>query len=822
MRTRPAAVSVRHTLRSMAAALLVGAALVALLSQIPARHPVDIGGYDAAYVQGFHDPQYHNDSSPAYLDGSDGRVRWSRARSFLLFPQAGLPATLSLRVRGWRPPGAASPDIEIVLNGRTRLGRFQTSNAWQDIQLSITKGAFKPDDVVIEIRTLPPATLPDEGREVGVLLDRATYRVAGERGLITPYPVQMGYGALACGLLWLWLGPPGGMDNRRRWWRWAALVGVGGLLFLVVYRLQPPFYPYPLRWFLPLVNGGLLALLAVRHAPGVLVRWPALADVLALVGIAVWVGGVLLAAEQHVTLSVPGVEKDFRVYATRAPALAEVFKADGFYNLGYPLLLWLVAPLTQGNAFVAARVIAALSGGVLLGAGYALARGLLAAWGGAGRVGALVALVALAFSPLVVRYALYIGSDMPFAALVALVLALFVIADTHASPRWRLVLLALCGAAAGGAFLVRHAGMVLLPWGIAAVWLCYRQRGRGAWITPVSAFVVGFVLLVSPQLVVNMRDTGHPLYSQQAKNVWLAVYGNVDWGRWDEVPNSIPLREVILRDPPRFALNWWHNLVAFAGVGAEETGETGRALQLRLLAWPANWLAVAGVLCWLVLLRCAGAAGRWRRAALLLFLLLYVAAACIAFVLPRYFLPLAPLYAAAAAWLVVWLGSTALRGLPCPDGAPPPFSSYGAINRQSRNRDTLPTAPVYRRLVLVGGVLLLLLHGGFGVGTRAVLEQQPADEVAIIRLVDETLPPGARVVALISPAVPIAKYSAIAHRVAPLPDASDERAALERAQQQGIDYVLWDGARGPPPLPDAGAAVLVGRGGRYELYRLDG
>ncbi len=798
---------VRYPLRSLAVALLAGAALVILLSQIPAYHPVDIGGYDAAYVQGFHDPQERTTPSPAYLSGSDGRVRWSRAQSFLLFPQSGLPATLSLRVRGWRPAGESAPVVEVLLNGRTRLGRFQTSNEWQEIPLAITEteGLFKPDDVVIVIRTLPPATLADEGREVGVLVDRASYRVGGA-GFITPYPLQVGYGALASVLVWLW---PGARGSRRLWWRWGALLLVGGGLFLVGYRLQPPFYPYPVRWFLPLVNGLLLAMLAVRYGPRVLLRWPALADMLALVAVAVWVGAVLLAAEQHVTLSVPGVEKDFRVYATRAPDISEVFKADGFYNLGYPLLLWVVAPLTQGNAFLAARVVAALSGGVLLGAGYALARGVLVGWGVIGRVGALVALAALALNPLVVRYALSVSSDMPFAALVALSLALFVAACNHTSLRWRVLLFALCGAAGGGAFLVRHAGMVLLPWGIAAGLVCF-VAGRRSWRRTVGAFVAGFVLLIGPQLVVNTLDTGQPLYSQQAKNVWLAVYGNVDWGRWDEVPNSIPLREVVLRDPPRFMLNWWRNLVAFSGVGAEETGETGRALQLRLLGWPANWLAVVGVLCWLVLLRCGAGAGRHSRAALLLFLLLYVAAACVAFVLPRYFLPLSPLYAAAAAWAVVWLSTTALRGLPCPDDAHP----------------APPTVASYRRLLVGGGVLLLLLHGGFGGGVRVVLEQQPADEVAIIGVVEQALPPGARLVALVSPEVPIAKYSAIAHRVAPLPAAPDERAALEQAQQQGVGYLLWDGARGAPPLPGDddgdgdGSAALVGRGGRYELYRL--
>src|SRR5262245_40113423 len=59
-------------------AMALGALLLALIYQIPAVHDVDIGGYDAAYVQGFYDPE-------------PGGARWTRDVSYLLFPQAGLP-----------------------------------------------------------------------------------------------------------------------------------------------------------------------------------------------------------------------------------------------------------------------------------------------------------------------------------------------------------------------------------------------------------------------------------------------------------------------------------------------------------------------------------------------------------------------------------------------------------------------------------------------------------------------------------------------------------------------------------------------------------
>ena len=96
------------TLVRLFGAMALGALLIALVYQIPAAHDVDIGGYDAAYVQGFYDPE--RGDTPV-LAGSAGGARWTRDVSYLLFPQAGLPAQLTLRLRG-RPTG---PPAEVVV-----------------------------------------------------------------------------------------------------------------------------------------------------------------------------------------------------------------------------------------------------------------------------------------------------------------------------------------------------------------------------------------------------------------------------------------------------------------------------------------------------------------------------------------------------------------------------------------------------------------------------------------------------------------------------------------------------------------------------------
>jgi 4-amino-4-deoxy-L-arabinose transferase-like glycosyltransferase len=553
-----------------------------------------------------------------------------------------------------------------------------------------------------------------------------------------------------------------------------------GALYLFFYRLQPA-YPYPLRGLLPGVCALLGAIVTLRYSPALAARLPVLPDVLAVSGIAVWTMAVLLAAQDHVTLSVPGVEKDFRVFATRAVDLALVMRADGFYNLGYPFLIWLFAPLTAGNPFLAARLIAALAGMLMLGATWWLARCLL------GRGPALAALVVLGLNPFVVQYALYVGSDMPFAALCTLALALL------ASHRIRgsLWLAALAGGVAGCAFLVRHPGILLLPFGVFAfLWMRHEAReARGKPSTfHALVFAFAFSIAAAPQVIVNLRDTGQPLYNQQAKNVWLAVYGDSDWGRWNEVSNDVSLTDVILEDPGRFAGAWWTHLRAFIGSGAETADNVGRASQLRLLAFPANWLAVIGLAGWLAILVYQGRKALFRShgaeeiqpspppfaVPLLIWVTLYTLALAVGLPLQRFFLPLAPVYALAAAWTLL----VTIRAL-------------------ARQRTLTPVR------LQIGVILILLLvsQSGFALGVRDVIDRQPADEVAAVRLVQQTLPPEESLRVVLAPGDPVGKYSAIAHRVAP-PD-------------RATRYLLHSAEVGA--IPD-GAVIAIA--GKYTLVQV--
>ncbi|NTW97788.1 MAG: hypothetical protein HGB28_04475, partial [Oscillochloris sp.] len=97
-------------------------------------------------------------------------------------------------------------------------------------------------------------------------------------------------------------------------------------------------------------------------------------------------------------------------------------------------------------------------------------------------------------------------------------------------------------------------------------------------------------------------------------------------------------------------------------------------------------------------------------------------------------------------------------------------------------------------------------------------------EVAAAQMVEAALPPGATLGARVSARLPLAKYSAIAHRVVGWAAGGDGSrpvgaADLEELRSLGAGYLLWDETVGPPPLGDPQGA-RVAESGRYSLYRL--
>ena len=744
-----------------------GALLTALAYQIPALHRVEVGHNDAAYVQGFEEPA-NRWGVVTDETGVETPFRWSSPESALIFPQIGLPARVTLRVRGWRPPGAESPRVRVLLNSREELGSFVADGSRQEHSFLIQGGLWKPRDLFLQL-TAEPA-LEQDGRQRGVQVDQAILETRGWP--ITPYPAQLLGGAVATLLAAI-------LFRKRP--RVAAALAVGMcLLFLVCYRLG--IWPYPPRLFWPGLNVTLGAAIIIQRlpdlrmlglAPGLRLRTrnQLLSGMVALLVVA-WLAGTWWAGRSHVVLSMPGVEKDFRVFATRSeqlwcPAGANladagcVLRADGFYQLGYPLLLWLARPLTLDNAFLAGQFVALGSGALLLTGSYLLGRRLLGVSGG------IVALLLVLLNRWSTEYSLYLGTDMPFAALWTLALVALLGAGRS---RWGALLAGLLG---GAAFLIRHPGILLLPLGIGyLLWrdwddvrLAVRRRARLPEWAILGSFVLGFCLASLPQVVVNVTQTGHLLYSQQAKNIWLAVYGNTDWGRWAEARDNLTLADVVRHDPTRFLRNWWGNIRGFWGTGGEDTSEFGRGLAMRLLTFPANLLTWGGLLLWLL-------QGDRRQRLALIAGFVYITTVAVGFMLPRFALPLVPIWAVMAAAAAGWLWRAAV--------------AKGVTS--------------VRLVAAAGFAALILMAGAPMAGLRTVLGNQDAEAVAAVHMLARALPAGEGFEAQLPPEDMLAKYSSVAHLAG--------RDASPR-------YLLTS------DQPPASLGEPVAQAGRYVLYLLD-
>jgi hypothetical protein len=270
-----------------------------------------------------------------------------------------------------------------------------------------------------------------------------------------------------------------------------------------------------------------------------------------------------------------------------------------------------------------------------------------------------------------------------------------------------------------------------------------------------------------------MRDTGMLLFNYQAKNSWLAVYGNLDWGRWSDVPDSIALTTVVLNNPTQFMQSWWQNISNVIGSGATNA-EYERALWQRLLSVPANWASTAGIVAMIPVI--------WQRQlgrnGMLLWLWagLFVAISAIAFILPRFLLPLVIVAAYTATWVIQRYHTRIRIG--------------------------------WRALIFTA--IILWQIGSINTAIRTTLAQQPADEQAVLQYLVEAHPM-ARLAFAAPGESPIGKYSALAQqRVHRTTVALVDMPALCQSQP---DVVVWSTElQDPPRYP------IEWRNGRYIVF----
>ncbi len=99
--------------------------------------------------------------------------------------------------------------------------------------------------------------------------------------------------------------------------------------------------------------------------------------------------------------------------------------------------------------------------------------------------------------------------------------------------------------------------------------------------------------------------------------------------------------------------------------------------------------------------------------------------------------------------------------------------------------------------------MLMLLAGSIGVGEREVLTNQDADAVQVVALVKQVLGPDDHIEAYLPADDFLAKYSAIAHRIA--------------ADRQPATFALYTDGTAAASAFDG---EVIGRVGRYVIERI--
>jgi hypothetical protein len=228
-------------------------------------------------------------------------------------------------------------------------------------------------------------------------------------------------------------------------------------------------------------------------------------------------------------------------YVGQARRLGDgILPNDGFHPLGYPVLIWLVAPLV-GDWFLAARVVSAISAGVLVWATHRLVRdtfGTFAAW-------ATMALVAV--HPTVVDAGIQMNSDMLAAAASTLTLVLAQRAIGEPSL-WRVVWL---GLAFGFSYWARYPAMALLVAIVPVLWMS-ETRGFRERAMRCAVFAGSAIVGLTPHFGLTFAQFGELLHDESWRNLAMAHFGRIDGGLDFDVLHTTPFdswMSVILYQP---------------------------------------------------------------------------------------------------------------------------------------------------------------------------------------------------------------------------------------------------------------------------------
>jgi hypothetical protein len=291
-------------------------------------------------------------------------------------------------------------------------------------------------------------------------------------------------------------------------------------------------------------------------------------------------GLALFGARYHWVEEAGSAERDGYVRQAEQIRAGEIPR-DPYRPLLYPLL---TAGLSfpTGDPFAAARLISNLSAAALALLAYAFGRRL--AGPGQPELGPLAggwAFALVAVNPNLWILGQHVSTDMLFAALAAAAL----LAGLAYMDEPRLGTALAGGLALGLAVFTRSNAVFLVP-GLALAWWLGGGKGHkgqqglqglqgqgeerpGARVGHLAAAAAVCALVLIPHWILRQAVFGSPFYDENWKNVAWKLYGYPDWSYLDRVPFS-GLGEIVRRDPGAILRGGLSELARFAMSGVSQ------------------------------------------------------------------------------------------------------------------------------------------------------------------------------------------------------------------------------------------------------------
>jgi hypothetical protein len=589
------------------AAVVLATALTWLLLSQARIPPIQLGAADAALLAGgFHGKEIGEGSRPFRWTNGSGMVQlpaFEAATVIAIGAQSGRERAVRLTLQDGN---CVIARLRVAAQHRVYQVLWPRPCATDLLHLS---GARR-------LTLLSPTIAPRETDQRALGVAVSSLQLIRLNGSTAWEPIALT--ALSVGLIGVLSRPQRG---SRYVIPWLAAIG---LPLLWTWLVWAPPYGWsswlPLSTLPWLISSSLTALVIARIGRSRAGAWPA---ALFLLAVLLW---LLISLQLSWRVDGP----DFNWHASRSSDWRYVFRAHGYYPIGFPFILRL-GELADGQALAAGR-LAALFATLIAAA----ATVLLSARVGGRRTAWLAALLLIG-APISVAYGVLAATDALFSAAVA---AALLALSWSAQLRVRSALLG--GLALGVAYLFRfQALIVLLPVLLWALPLrcsdCAPQPLRRQRLLRLPAVLIlgGFLIGSAPQWITELIDSGRPLNSRQHTNIW-----NFAFARYDSIPagGGSELFYVLNYDPGTLLRNWLENLRGFFETSLHQ-----------LLVWPLGLVLIIGL---------AAALQQWRNQRLRLLLLTaagYLAVVALTYNKARFFLPLMPtLITLTALQLAAW------------------------------------------------------------------------------------------------------------------------------------------------------------------------